>query len=52
MAPTANQFGIKPDEVRIVMQVAWRQVVDVWLLEHAPEKVDSLVERVQSVDWV
>ena len=45
-ASARNELRIQPDDVRVVVDVAWRQVVRVALLEDAPQEVDRLVERV------
>ena len=52
VAPARDEFGIKPDQIRIVMEVPGRQVVDVALLEHSTQEIHRLVERIQRVERV
>jgi hypothetical protein len=49
IASAHNEFGIKPDQVRIVVQITGRQIVDIVFFDDASKEVDSLVERIEGI---
>ena len=52
VAATGDQVAIQPDQIRVMVQVAGRQVVDVLLLKDTAEEIDGLVERIDGIERI